>query len=81
MTNEEKANQIALENQFEHGGFVESFICGYVSAISMAEWKDSVSSKIMEEIIKKFNDYPDNAVFGKSNIIDVLKEIKKVIEK
>lgn len=80
MTNEEKARELGQKYQTPCHGIGDCEFEAYIAAKEMAEWKDKIFDKTIDSIIEKFNKYPDNAVFGKSNMIDMLIEIKKLVK-
>lgn len=92
MTTRQKAKEIAKKNKVvrlvpcmdrdgRFKGYAESgsYMDCFKSAMDMSAWKNRILVKVLEAIIEKFNKYPDNAVFRKDNIIDVLKELSRVM--
>lgn len=60
MTNEEKAKEIATENQEEYaecGSYsLKSYDECYDSALEMAEWKDQQYAKILTKLIVELDE-------------------------
>lgn len=86
MTNKEKAvgmslqvRDLCVEKGVTRDNAETASLLVQQASLQMAEWKDKQFEKIIDVVIEQFNQYPDNAVFSKSNMIDMLIEIKKVV--